>query len=96
MGSKHITLFSLAGRGLLKVALQRQGQTLEEENMETRYLARLFVPGGSLWVAMLLRKALGVYAIHQAWCVDHLYHTVTYDLGLTQEQCHRARDTSLF
>lgn len=40
MGSSHITPLSLSCRGLLKVALQHQGQTLEEENMETRYLAR--------------------------------------------------------
>lgn len=33
-------LLSLACRGLLKVALQRQGQTLEEEDMETRYLIK--------------------------------------------------------
>lgn len=82
MGSSHITSLSSACRGLLKVALRRQGQTLEEESMETRYLARpSFVPGASLWVAMLLRKALGTFAIHQAWCLDHLYNTVAYDLG---------------
>lgn len=81
MGSSHITPLSLACRGLLKVALQHQGQTLEEESVETRYLARAFVPGASLWVARLLGKALGTLALHQAWCVDHLCNTVTYDLG---------------
>lgn len=35
-------------------------------------------------------NALGMYVIHQAWCVDHLYNTVTYDLGPTRERCHRA------
>lgn len=79
MGSSRVTPISLACRGLLKVALLRQGQTLEEESMETRYLA--FVPGASLWVAMLLRRALGMYAVHQAGRVNHLYNTVTYDLG---------------
>lgn len=54
MGSKHITPFSLAGRGLLKVALLRQGQTLEEENMETRYPARLLYLGApSGWQCFL-------------------------------------------
>lgn len=59
MGRSRITPISLACRGLLKVALLRQGQTLEEESMETRYPA--FVPGASLWVAMLLRRALGIF-----------------------------------
>lgn len=57
-------LLPLTCRGLLKVALQHQGQTLEEEDMETRYLATPLYLGPRLWVAALLGKTLSMSAIH--------------------------------
>lgn len=41
---------------------------------------KAFVPGASLWVTMLLRKALVAYDIY-IHTNNTVYNTVTYDLG---------------
>lgn len=91
MESSRITPVSLACRGLLKVALLRQGQTLEEESMETRYLARLLYLGppsgwqcflGEHWACMLFTK-------HGASAIYTMQWHMTLVLGASQ-----CRDTT--